>query len=93
MANFRSVRKQSEMGRPRRIPVSYPAIVTTSDGTEQAVTVLDVSAEGFSIEGQQGLSPGQHVYLRVARGPNIAAEVRWIANTRAGGVFFGLPEV
>ena len=80
-------------GRARRVPVTYPAIVTTSDGVEQEVTVVDVSARGFSIEGQEGLSPGQQVYLRVARGPNIAAEVRWTADKKAGGILFDVPTV
>lgn len=70
--------------RDRRIPIRYPAVLTTADGREHKVQVIDISAYGCRIEGQPGLSPGDHVYLNVGKEGNVPAEIRWVDGTCAG---------
>jgi len=74
--------------RPARVRVLQPATVTRSSGEEQAVTVTDISATGFSLEGQKGLGVGEKIYLRLGKQGNVQAEVGWVAEAKAGGVLF-----
>src|SRR5688572_5859212 len=80
-------------GRPPRIDVTYPALLIRANGSEQEVTIVDVSADGFSLDGQDGLNIGEQVYLKLGKHGNVQAEVRWVAGPRAGGVLFGEPQV
>ncbi|QIK79436.1 PilZ domain-containing protein [Sphingomonas piscis] len=74
--------------RPARVRVLQPATVTRSSGEEQAVTVTDISANGFSLEGQSGLSVGEQIYLRLGKQGNVQGEIRWVAEAKAGGMLF-----
>jgi hypothetical protein len=75
--------------RPTRIDVDYSAKLMRANGEEQDVTVTDVSADGFSLSGHDGLLTGEQVYLKLGKGGNIQAEIRWVSGGRAGGVLFG----
>nr|WP_246167476.1 PilZ domain-containing protein [Sphingomonas piscis] len=75
--------------RPTRVIVHSPALLTRADGTEHKVTITDVSAQGFSLEGQEGLEVGEQIYLKVGKEEAIPAEVRWVADSQAGGVLLG----
>lgn len=79
--------------RPVRVGVSYPAVVVRASGEEQSVTITNVSSDGFSVDGQKGLTGGERVHLRLADAGTIHAEIRWAAASRAGGVFFDKPVV
>jgi hypothetical protein len=80
-------------GRPPRIDVRYPAVLMRSNGDEQNVFVTDVSAGGFSLEGQDGLLVGEQVFLKLGKQVNVQAEIKWTAGSKAGGVLFGTPEL
>lgn len=79
--------------RSKRIAVHYEGVVTTANGAEQTVIVTDISADGFRFKGQVGLTPGEHVYLRVGKHGNVAAEIRWVDDSEAGGVLLDKPTV
>jgi hypothetical protein len=79
--------------RGRRVPVRYAATLTTPDGVQRTVTVTDVSAAGFRIEGHPNLSPGTHVYLTMGKQGNFAAEIKWVDGNAAGGVLFDAPQL
>jgi D-serine deaminase-like pyridoxal phosphate-dependent protein len=79
--------------RPPRVAVIQSAVLTTANGLEQHVAITDISARGFQIEGHEGLKVGDQVYLRIGKQGNVAAEIRWTAETKAGGVFFDGPGI
>ena len=82
--------------RPRstRIDVNYDAVLVTSDNHEIAVTVKDLSRDGFRIELRDEVLVGEHVRLRVGPNEEIAAEIKWALGSEAGGVFLdGKPDL
>lgn len=73
--------------RAPRVDLRRPAVLIDSDGTETAVVVLDISSGGFRLEVAQAPPVGSTVKLRVERGHEFPAQIRWANETEAGGVF------
>lgn len=65
-----------------------PATLIDSSGGAFAVTVLDISSEGFRIEtSEDHFRVGEHVLFRAERLGDVPAELRWVMGREAGGVF------
>ena len=73
--------------RPPRIDVRRPAVLVDSEGHEGGVTILDVSRGGFRLEVTDAPLVGELVTLRVERGEEFPAQIRWVLGNEAGGVF------
>ncbi|MEA3080165.1 MAG: hypothetical protein QOF05_1573 [Sphingomonadales bacterium] len=80
------VRTPGVSKRAPRIDIRKAAIVITSDGTEIAVTILDVSGSGFRLHVLEPLRIGEFVSLRVDDG-DVPAQIRWALGDEAGGTF------
>lgn len=76
-----------QVPRRHRIEVAHDATLVLSDGSEQAVTITDVSSGGFRLETAEALPIGEHVFLRVPRYGDFPAQIRWSLGGDAGGVF------
>jgi PilZ domain len=83
------VRVPGFIKRSPRVDLRRPAVLIHSDGTETEVIVLDVSSGGFRLEFKEVPPVGASVRLRVERGHEFPAEIRWAQGTEAGGVFLG----
>jgi hypothetical protein len=81
------VREQGISKRAPRIDLRRPAVLIDSDGSEQNVTILDVSSGGFRLEVTEAPRIGEFVTLRVERGEEFDAQIRWSLGNEAGGVF------
>lgn len=73
--------------RAPRVDIRRAAKLVDSDGVEQDVTVLDVSSGGFRLELSECLRNGEFVTIRVERGLQFEAQIRWALGNDAGGVF------
>lgn len=73
--------------RAPRIDVQRPAVLVDSDGRETGVLILDVSSGGFRLQVEDDLKIGEFVTLRVERGQEFPAQIRWALGNEAGGVF------
>src|SRR5438270_5868539 len=73
--------------RSPRIDVRRPAVLVDSDGGEHHVTILDVSSGGFRLEVPEIPKIGEFVTVRVERGAEFPAQIRWALGSEAGGVF------
>jgi len=73
------------------VDVRLSAVLVDSDGVEAKATVLDLSSEGFRIEGCGSPRVGEQVSLRVDRGTPLPAMIRWVLGNEAGGVFLRAP--
>ncbi|MEA3058652.1 MAG: hypothetical protein QOE50_64 [Sphingomonadales bacterium] len=80
------VRTPGVSKRAPRIDVRKAATLITSDGTEIAVTILDVSGSGFRLHVLEPLRIGEFVSLRVDDG-DVPAQIRWALGEEAGGTF------
>jgi hypothetical protein len=79
--------------RPTRVEVDFPATLVASDGCEAEVTVLDLSTDGFRIRFVETVLPGEQVSLRAGKHGDLAAEIRWVRGSEAGGVFLERPHL
>ena len=73
--------------RAPRIDLDRPALLIDSEGSQQHVTVLDISSGGFKIRVETLPRIGDHVRLRVEGSAEIEAQIRWAVRDEAGGVF------
>jgi PilZ domain-containing protein len=73
--------------RAPRVDLRRPAILVDSDGSEQAISVLDVSSGGFRIEVSECPRIGEFVTIRAERGLSFPAQIRWVLGNEAGGTF------
>lgn len=73
--------------RARRIETELPAVLIDSGGTEIAVVILDLSADGFRLRCSERLESGERVRIRSGRGEDQLADLRWVEGDEAGGVF------
>ena len=73
--------------RSPRVDLRRPAVLVDSDGSERAITILDISSGGFRMEGAEGTRIGELVQVRVERGVALPAQIRWVLGNEAGGVF------
>ena len=81
------VREHGISKRAPRIDLRRPAVLIDSDGREQQVTILDVSSGGFRLQVTEAPRIGEFVTLRVERGEEYPAQIRWALGSEAGGVF------
>ena len=73
--------------RAPRVDLRRPAVLIDSDDREQEVIILDVSSGGFRLEVTEAPRIGEFVKLRVERGEEFPAQIRWALGDEAGGVF------
>ena len=73
--------------RAPRIDLDRPAVLIDSEGSQQRVTVLDISSGGFKLRVETLPRIGDHVRLRVEGSAEIEAQIRWAVRDEAGGVF------
>jgi PilZ domain len=73
--------------RAPRIDLDRPAVLIDSEGSQQHVTVLDISSGGFKLKVETLPRIGDHVRLRVEGSAEIEAQIRWAVRDEAGGVF------
>ena len=76
-----------QIPRGHRIEVAHAATLVLDDGTEQSVTIKDVSSGGFRLVAEGTLPIGAHVFLRVPRYGDFPAQIRWALGNDAGGIF------
>lgn len=65
----------------------HNATLVLSDGSEQPVTITDVSSGGFHLRTENVVPIGEHVFLRVDRYGDFPAQIRWALAGEAGGNF------
>lgn len=82
-----------EISRAARVSVSHDALLVLSDGSEQKVTITDVSSGGFHLQTSDSVPIGEHVFLRVDRYGDFPAQIRWSFAGEAGGVFLEPVEI
>ena len=75
--------------RAPRVELRRKAVLIDSDKAEHEVVVVDVSSAGFRLEVQETPRIGELVTLRVERGAEFPAQIRWALGNEAGGVFLG----
>ena len=80
-------RRTGHAKRAPRIDVQRPAVLVDSEGRESGVLILDVSSGGFRLQVEEDLRIGEFVSLRVERGHEFPAQIRWALGNEAGGVF------
>ena len=73
--------------RSPRVDLRRPAVLIDAQGAEFPVTVTDVSSGGFRLEVSETPRIGEHVTLRVERGAEYPAQIRWALGNEAGGIF------
>ena len=84
-----------QIKRATRLKIFHDAMLVDSAGRQYAVTVLDISANGFRAETDETLRIGEYVALRVPRYGDFQAQIRWSIGKEAGGMFLNpvvLPE-
>jgi uncharacterized protein YabE (DUF348 family) len=59
-------------------------VVLVSNGSEQPVSISDVSLEGMQLASKVALSAGDRVSIRLPDRTTVRAEVRWVRGDRAG---------
>lgn len=70
-----------------RVEVRREAILIDSGGVPIEVTMLDISSGGFRLECKVAPKTGELVRLRVERGEEFPAQIKWTPGNEAGGVF------
>ena len=85
MARVRGLKKRSP-----RIDLRRAAVLINSDGVEADVTILDISSGGFRLGVCDSLRIDELVTLRVERGREFRARIRWALGNEAGAEFLGL---
>ena len=80
-------RTPGHIARTPRVSVAHEATLVMSDGSEQPVTITDVSSGGFHLRSQETLPIGARVFLRVPRYGDFPAQIRWALGSDAGGEF------
>jgi hypothetical protein len=63
-----------------------------SDGSTANVLVRDLSRDGFRIQLGQEILVGERVRLRAGKYGELAAEIRWVRDSEAGGAFLEPPD-
>ena len=73
--------------RAPRIDVRRSAVLIDAAGVDTDVIILDVSSGGFRLKVPESPIVGEVVTLRVERGQEFPAQIRWVLEDEAGGVF------
>lgn len=74
-----------------RIELSQPAELRTHDGRSVDAIFLDLSREGFKLSHTDELMVGDIVTIVSTRGSEVQAEIKWVADRMAGGIFLDPP--
>jgi hypothetical protein len=72
--------------RSRRIDLRHPATLINSDGESVAITILDISSDGFRIALSELLREGERITIIEGK-ECLEGEIRWALGSEAGGVF------
>lgn len=80
-------REQGFIKRGPRVDLRRPAVLVDSAGDEFGVIILDVSSGGFRLEVTESPRIAEFMTLRVERGAEFPAQIRWALGDQAGGVF------
>lgn len=80
-------REHGFIKRGPRVDLRRPAVLVDGDGNEFDVTILDVSSRGFRLEVAESPRIAEFMTLRVERGHEFPAQIRWALGDQAGGVF------
>ena len=82
-----SSRDPSFSKRAPRVGLRRHATLVHEDGSESAVTIVDISSGGFKLEVADTPRIGAFVTLRVDKDDGFPAQIRWALGNEAGGVF------
>ena len=74
--------------RAPRIDLRRPATLINSDGDILAITILDMSGDGFRIEVSEPLRQGEQITI-VDGNIRAPAEIKWSLGNEAGAAFVG----
>ena len=77
----------AERPRSPRVRTAIPAVLVDADGGEMPVQVIDLSSGGFRLRVAEELVAGEQFRLRVSRYGDFAAQIQWVGNGEAGGLF------
>ena len=77
----------TDLRRAARHPVDYKVIGEHRRLGDVHLHVVNVSAHGFMVEGELGLTRGERVIIRLPELGRIEAHLIWIAEGRAGFQF------
>jgi hypothetical protein len=75
----------------QRVEMFQPAELLTHDGRSIDIDFLDLSRDGFKIRHHEDLMVGDMVTITSARGTKVQAQIKWIADQMAGGIFLDPP--
>ena len=81
------MRELGKIERAPRVTAEVRAVLTDADGHELPAIVTDISKGGFRVSTGEPLVVGECVVLRVGRGSEYRAQIRWASETEAGGYF------
>lgn len=73
-----------ELRRAARHPVDHPVIAEHRDRGDVPLHIVNISAHGFMVEGENGLNRGERVIIRLPEIGRIEAYVIWTRDERAG---------
>jgi len=76
-----------DMRRAARHPVDYAVIVEHRDQGDMPMHVVNISAQGFMIDGAKNVERGDRVMIRLPVIGRIEAYFIWIRDVRAGFQF------
>ena len=77
----------TDMRRAARHPVEYPVIGEHRQLGDIRLTIVNISAQGFMVQGEHGLSRGERVIIRLPLVGRIEAHMIWTTDDRAGFQF------
>ena len=80
------MRDEKDRVRKPRIGLGNEAMLILADGSQVAVTLIDISQHGFRARSQELLEVGEEIALRDHRG-EARAQVRWVNGFEAGCLF------
>jgi hypothetical protein len=72
--------------------MTQPAELVTHDGRSVSIEFYDLSRSGFKIRHDDELMVGDIVTIISSRGSRVTAEIKWVADRLAGGIFIEPPE-
>lgn len=72
--------------------MSQPAELLTTDGRLVDIDFIDLSRDGFKIRHREDLVVGDVVTITSGRGTKVLAQIKWVADRMAGGIFLDPPQ-
>jgi hypothetical protein len=72
------------VGRKDRNEVEIDAVVQRVDGSKEAVTLTNLSADGCRIEPGDGFRIGERLHIAIPEKGQLSAQVRWAFAGSAG---------